>query len=239
MKYARIDRLSDPQRIRSIHEYPAPLTGPFKEENGQPVLVPYTEEPRPTGYDTESERIERVTTITAESASVTWAVIDLTQEELDARAEARRVAIENRPVDDLMKDRLRAQTTLPEIDAERAHLFVPVYRQWRPGMDVEDGEILAYGEHIILQALSTHTTEAWWKPDELPSVYNVIVGPLPGEPYPRWRQPAGAHDAINAGARRIHNGYIWLNTHGDGNVWEPGAQGIGPDIWEQLEPFTD
>ena len=40
-----------------------------------------------------------------------------------------------------------------------------------------------------------------------------------------WVQPTGAHDAYPAGAVVTHNGKVWLNTHGNGNVWEPGVFG--------------
>lgn len=50
-----------------------------------------------------------------------------------------------------------------------------------------------------------------------------IVNPEP------WVQPTGAHDAYDAEAIVLHNGAVWGNTHGDGNVWEPGVFG-----WTQL-----
>lgn len=49
-----------------------------------------------------------------------------------------------------------------------------------------------------------------------------IVSPEP------WVQPEGAHDAYGADAIVLHDGAVWSNTHGDGNVWEPGVSG-----WEQ------
>ena len=42
---------------------------------------------------------------------------------------------------------------------------------------------------------------------------------------PAWEQPTGTHDAYVAGAVVSHNGTTWTNTHGDGNVWEPGVFG--------------
>jgi len=47
----------------------------------------------------------------------------------------------------------------------------------------------------------------------------------PGDDPQPWVQPTGAHDAYPAGAVVTHNGQTWVNTHGDGNVWEPGAFG--------------
>ena len=42
---------------------------------------------------------------------------------------------------------------------------------------------------------------------------------------PAWVQPTGEHDAYVDGAVVSHNGETWTNTHGNGNVWEPGVFG--------------
>jgi hypothetical protein len=48
---------------------------------------------------------------------------------------------------------------------------------------------------------------------------------------PNWMQPTGAQDAYPANnvrgeqTRVTHNGATWLNTHGNGNIWEPGVFG--------------
>jgi hypothetical protein len=42
---------------------------------------------------------------------------------------------------------------------------------------------------------------------------------------PQWVQPTGGHDAYAADAEVMHNDIHWINTHGDGNVWEPGVAG--------------
>lgn len=78
-------------------------------------------------------------------------------------------------------------------------------------------------------------------------VYSVETRPeLPSEPFqefhkrlveveakvgsvPDWVQPEGAHDAYPAEAKVNNNGKTWNNTHGDGNVWEPGVYG-----WEEV-----
>jgi hypothetical protein len=56
--------------------------------------------------------------------------------------------------------------------------------------------------------------------------------PTGGQP-PLWVQPTGAHDAYLAGAIVRHKRptgnpnvlVTWSNSHGDGNVWEPGVFG--------------
>ena len=48
---------------------------------------------------------------------------------------------------------------------------------------------------------------------------------------PDWIQPEGSHDAYpelnvrGKPSRVTHKGDVWVNTNGDGNVWEPGASG--------------
>ena len=47
-----------------------------------------------------------------------------------------------------------------------------------------------------------------------------------------WVQPTGEHDAYEADAVVFHAGQFWVNTHGDGNVWEPGE--AAESIWAPL-----
>ena len=67
-----------------------------------------------------------------------------------------------------------------------------------------------------------------WEPGTDPSLWALVADS--SEPtIPQWVQPTGAHDAYAAGAEVMHNGTHWVNTHGDGNVWEPGVFG-----WESV-----
>ena len=60
--------------------------------------------------------------------------------------------------------------------------------------------------------------------------------PPPNE-HPIFIMPTGGHDsypATNAAGeptRVEHNGHNWLNTHGNGNSFEPGGTGINDSIW--------
>lgn len=51
---------------------------------------------------------------------------------------------------------------------------------------------------------------------------------IPTEEWPEWVQPTGTHDAYEAGKKVSHNGKDWINTYGDGNIWEPGVFGWDP-----------
>lgn len=46
----------------------------------------------------------------------------------------------------------------------------------------------------------------------------------PGEAYPQWVAPTGAHDSYGEGDRVTHNGESWESMVSD-NVWEPGEFG--------------
>jgi hypothetical protein len=61
-----------------------------------------------------------------------------------------------------------------------------------------------------------------WVPGSDPALWKLIEE----EPViAAWVQPTGGHDAYAAGAEVMHNGQHWVNTHGNGNVWEPGVFG--------------
>lgn len=71
-------------------------------------------------------------------------------------------------------------------------------------------------------------------PDPVPSEFELIrkevsdrIGVLEAAAgiVPPWSQPFGGHDAYLAGATVTHAGQTWSNSHGDGNVWEPGVFG--------------
>ena len=49
----------------------------------------------------------------------------------------------------------------------------------------------------------------------------------PGEEYPMWVQPLGAHDAYELGAKVSHNGEHWVSVHPGANTWAPGVYGWG------------
>lgn len=58
---------------------------------------------------------------------------------------------------------------------------------------------------------------------------------IPDDQIPVWVQPAGAQDAypltdVRGNPSRVaHSGQIWENSHGNGNIWPPGAFG-----WVQI-----
>lgn len=82
-------------------------------------------------------------------------------------------------------------------------------------------EVYAW-DGTLVEVLQPHTTQADWTPNLVPALFKVhrVAGQVTA-----WVQPTGAQDAYEAGAVVTHNGQTWDNTHGDGNVWEPGEFG--------------
>lgn len=90
------------------------------------------------------------------------------------------------------------------------------------GASVNVNEVFRWNGTLV-QVIQAHTTQPDWTPESTPSLFklyrNIAAGAQP------WVQPTGAHDAYAAGSSVTHNGETWVNTHGDGNVWEPGVFG--------------
>ena len=72
------------------------------------------------------------------------------------------------------------------------------------------------------------TTEDQWHVDDFGIVRS---GEPDADEPPAWVPVTGGHDAypgetLDGQTTRVqHNGDIWINVHGDGNSWEPGAFG--------------
>lgn len=74
----------------------------------------------------------------------------------------------------------------------------------------------------------THNNKTWgslvignvWEP----GVSGWLEQAGPGNEWPDWNQPTGAHDAYPIDAKVTHNLQHWTSTV-DANVWEPGVYG--------------
>ena len=121
----------------------------------------------------------------------------------------------------------KAAISLPDEDALEA---VELFPAWKPDTHYEKPVRVRDPEDGLLYRLipETHDSQADWPPRLVPAIWARVDEP--GEEWPEWRQPLGAEDAYPAGAKVSHNGKHWINTHGDGNVWEPGVFG-----WEEAD----
>lgn len=117
---------------------------------------------------------------------------------------------------------------------EQAMEVAAVYDPWKEGKTYAQGDFLTYGKNAVgdpqlYRAAQAHTAQASWKPDTVPALYTPIG--LDASGYPIWAQPAGAHDAYNAGDIVNYNGTLYQSLI-DGNAHSPA---VSPENWVQAE----
>ena len=114
----------------------------------------------------------------------------------------------------------QASGSLPDVDALDA---VELFPAWKPNTDYTKGQRVREDGLLYRLIPGTHHSQSELPPHLVPAVWARVDDP--GEEWPEWRQPLSAEDAYSAGAKVSHQGKHWINTHGDGNVWEPGVYG--------------
>lgn len=112
------------------------------------------------------------------------------------------------------------------LDDDTAITAVELFPAWAIGVAYAVGARINYGG-LLYKCAQAHTSQADWTPDATPALWVRVDDP--GEDWPEWRQPAGAHDAYEKGYKVSHNEKHWISDV-DGNVWEPGVYG-----WIQAE----
>lgn len=112
------------------------------------------------------------------------------------------------------------------LDDDTAITSVELFPAWAIGVAYAVGARINYGG-LLYKCAQAHTSQADWTPDATPALWVRVDDP--GEDWPEWRQPAGAHDAYEKGYKVSHNEKHWISDV-DGNVWEPGVYG-----WTQAE----
>lgn len=112
------------------------------------------------------------------------------------------------------------------IDEVTATEHTDVFSPWAEGVAYTVGNLRAY-DGKLYKCVQAHTSQSDWTPDAAASLWAVAGDP--GEEWPEWSQPVGAHDAYNAGDKVSHNEKHWVSDV-DNNVWEPGVYG-----WSEAE----
>ena len=74
---------------------------------------------------------------------------------------------------------------------------------------------------LLYRCVQSHTSQAAWTPDTAVSLWTRAADP--GEEWPEWIQPTGAHNAYHRGDKVSHNGKHWISDI-DANVYEPPTQ---------------
>lgn len=117
----------------------------------------------------------------------------------------------------------KAAASLSDEDALEA---VELFPSWNGnGINYAVGDRVKY-YGVLYKCINVHTSQADWTPSAAVSLW--VRTDDPAIEYPEWRQPAGAHDAYETGAKVTHNDKKWVST-ADDNVWEPGVYG-----WEEV-----
>lgn len=102
--------------------------------------------------------------------------------------------------------------------AEHPDLFVVWDENWRG----KRGDIVHDEGNLYRSIHDVNDAGQNTKPSATPSMWTPLG--KPGEEFPEWSQPLGAHDAYDKGAKVSHNGKRWVSTT-PSNVWEPGVYG--------------
>ena len=109
-----------------------------------------------------------------------------------------------------------------EVSAEKAVAQIP---PWASGHVVLVGDWRIYAEELY-SCIQAHTTQSDWTPNVTPALWRHWPKVQPGEDYPPWVQPTGAHDAYNIGDRVSFEGQNYESLI-DANVWSPTAYPAG------------
>lgn len=82
---------------------------------------------------------------------------------------------------------------------------------------------------VTYTVIQGHYLQEDWKPESTPALYHREG--QPGEEWPEWVQPTGAHDAYAKGAKVTYRGQHYISLI-DANVYSPEAYPAG---WELQE----
>lgn len=99
---------------------------------------------------------------------------------------------------------------------------VTLFPSWKGGgVPYSTADRVKYGD-LLYKCLQAHTSQDDWTPDTASALWVRIDDPA--IEWPEWRQPTGAHDAYDEGAKVSHNGEHWISDI-PANTYEPGVYG--------------
>lgn len=103
-----------------------------------------------------------------------------------------------------------------------SELNTTIFPEWIPsGYDYYVSERVSYNGKYY-RCIQNHKSQPDWTPDAAVSLWVEMSDP--GEEFPEWKQPTGAHDAYAKGDKVSHNSKHWTSDI-DANVYEPGVYG--------------
>lgn len=77
-----------------------------------------------------------------------------------------------------------------------------------------------------------HDSQKSWPPDQTPSLYGVVLVESEGQTV-EWKPLPAGSPGYALGQTVTHNGKTWESGVAN-NVWEPGATGVGENIWKDV-----
>ena len=243
----------------------------MKTNLNEPILKQYNQipkfwepSPRPFNYDTKDPAVHyeegwrdliepELTETQVKTGQIVYdeftdiasfEVRELTQSELDARAEnerlgliaqaqeTQRTAIETKLQVQVIEE---AQAITDDTEALENQELFPIWETLEEGyiflanrkyQALVDSEMLLY--RVNEPGGSAKQNE--WHPSTVPALFTRVA--FPDEILP-WVQPTGAQDAYNTGDKVTYTGNIWESTV-DANVFAPG---VVPGQWTDLGPI--
>lgn len=120
-----------------------------------------------------------------------------------------------------MNYRKNINALISNLDDEAALDVTDLFEPWMNGKAYAVDDRVKY-EFNLYKCLQAHTAQSDWTPDVAVSLWVNVANPQ--EEWPEWRQPVGAQDAYELGAKVSHNGKHWISNV-NANVWEPGVYG--------------
>lgn len=110
------------------------------------------------------------------------------------------------------------------LDDEQAESVTELFPLWETDTAYIVGDRRQY-DSLLYRCVQAHTSQADWTPPAVPALWVRTST----EEWPEWKQPHGAHDAYEVGAKVSHNGKHWINEY-PANIYEPGVYG-----WTEAE----
>lgn len=112
----------------------------------------------------------------------------------------------------------KSSASLDDTDALNG---MELFDWWKPNEYYEMGDRRRYGDKLY-KCNQAHTSQEIYPPDIVPALWSEISDP--SVEWPDWKQPKGAHDAYEKGAKVSHNNKHWISEI-DANTYEPGVYG--------------
>ena len=190
-----------------------------------------TDTQRPADADTTTH--DRTVELVDGTPTVIWTERPKTQAELDADADFAKQQAEQDALPVAARLAVVGRVTADELSESEVASVAPLFPAWQPGLTVEVGDVYSY-DGTLVECLQAHTNhDPTHTPDTTPALWKVHRT-NPGTDYPVWVQPDSTNpynatwdDGTSPVVVRYPDarGDLYVNTHGDGNIWSPADYG--------------